>query len=245
MRFRAKQIEAGSAADGRGAEGEYHSPRRRAVLFAVGRRLVPHLIEATLIPTVLFYVTFMTMGPTEAFVVALGWSYIAVGRRLLARKPIPAIVLLAGIGITVRTLFAIASGSTFVYFLQPVLGKVVLSGVFVASVAAGRPLIARFAGDFCTLTPEVAASEGIVRLYRRLTFLWAGVNLAAAAATLLLLLTLPVDAFVTIRPLVGWVVTVAGIVVTVSSSVRAARSEGLLVAVSAGGALTARSTLRP
>ena len=106
MRFRAKQIEATSAADGRGAEGEYHSPRKRAVLFAVGRRLVPHLIEATLIPTVLFYVTFMTMGPTEAFVVALGWSYIAVGRRLLARKPIPAIVLLAGIGITVRTLFA-------------------------------------------------------------------------------------------------------------------------------------------
>ena len=41
-------------------------------------------------------------------------------------------MLLAGIGITVRTMFTLASGSSFVYLFHPVLGKVVLAGVFVA-----------------------------------------------------------------------------------------------------------------
>jgi hypothetical protein len=40
------------------------------------------------------------------------------------------------------------------HFFQPVLGKVALSGVFLLSVAQGRPLIGRFARDFCTMSPD-------------------------------------------------------------------------------------------
>ena len=39
----------------------------------------------------------------------------------------------------------------------------------IRSVAAGRPLIARFAGDFCPLTPDVSARPGIRSLFKRLT----------------------------------------------------------------------------
>ena len=223
-------------------DGKYAPPRKLSVLAAGCRRLVPNLIEATLIPTLLFYLSWVFLNPAAAFITALGWSALAVGRRLLSRNPVPAIVLLAGVGIAARTLIALASGSTFVYFFQPVLGKVVLGGVFLVSVAAGRPLIARFAGDFCVLTPELSARPGIVRLYCNLTILWAGVNLAAAAISLLLLLTIPVGAFVAIKPFVGWVITVAGVILTVSTSVRVARIEGLLVTVSANGRLTARSS---
>jgi uncharacterized membrane protein len=130
-----------------------------------------------------------------------------------------------------------------VYFMQPVLGKFALSGVFLLSVAQGRPLIGRFARDFCTMPADIEARAGIVRLYRHLTYLWAGVNLAAAAVSLLLLLTLPVTAFLAIKPFVGWLITSAGIALTVSASVHVARRECLLAAISPNGALSARCRL--
>ena len=139
------------------------APHPVAVLRAVGRRLLPSLIEATLVPTLLFYAVFALVGATGAFIAALGWSYLAIGRRLASRTPIPGIMILAGIGITLRTTFAIASGSSFVYFVQPVLGTLVLSAVMVISVIVGRPLIGRFASDFCALEPGIASRPGVVQ----------------------------------------------------------------------------------
>jgi hypothetical protein len=219
----------------------YAHPTKLMVLFAVGRRLVPHLIEATLIPTGLFLLTMSFVGTVAAYVVALVWSYLAVGRRVIRREPIPGILLLASLGISMRTAVALASGSTFMYFFQPVLGTVALSGFFLLSIAAGRPIIARFARDFCPLPPEIESRPSIVKLYRRLTYLWAAVNLTAAAATLTLLMTLPLPAYVAIKPVTCWVITTAGIVLTVSASVRVARHEGLQASVSSDGMLSARA----
>ena len=67
-----------------------------SVLTAVARRLVPHLIEATAIPTALFYLSWVTLGPIAAYTTALAWSSVAIGRRLVRGVPVPAILLLAG-----------------------------------------------------------------------------------------------------------------------------------------------------
>jgi uncharacterized membrane protein len=227
----------------RRAQGDsaYSCPTKGRVLGAVGRRLLPHLIEATLIPTLLFYAAFVTRGAVTAYAVALLWSYLMIARRMVAHRPIPVILLLATIGITARTLFALASGSTFVYFFQPVLGKVVLSLVFWASIASGTPLIARFAHDFCSISPDVEARPAIVLLYRRLTHLWAGVNLVIAGVALVLLLTVPFSTFIAVKAFMALAFTATGIALTVAASVRVARSEGLLASVSADGTLSARA----
>jgi hypothetical protein len=223
------------------------APTIGLVLLAVGRRLVPQLIEGTLIPTLLFYGLLTGFGIRFAFAGALCWSYTALARRAVGRRPIPPILILASLGITVRTLVTLGSGSTFVYFLQPVLGTVAVGGLFLCSIALGRPLIARFAADFCPLPPDIASRPGVTLLYRRLTFLWAGVNLVAASTTFLLLVTLPLPAFVVVRALTGWVITVSGIVATVTLAVRAARREDLMATVAPGGRLTAvcRSAVAP
>jgi uncharacterized membrane protein len=213
------------------------------VLAAVGRRLLPNVVEATLIPTVLFYAAFVTEGAVTAFIVALLWSFIAIARRVLVGRPVPAILLLATVGITVRTASALASGSTFVYFFQPVLGKVVLSLVFWASIATGTPLIARFAHDFCSISPDVEARPAIVQLYRQLTHLWAGVNLVIGAVALVLLRTMPFSTFIAVKTCMAWTFTLAGIALTVAASVRVAHSEGLLASVSSDGKLSAQAGL--
>ena len=219
----------------------YSSPTKGRVLGAVGKRLLPHLIEATIIPTLLFYAVFVSRGSVTAFVVALLWSYLAIVRRVVVRRPVPVIVLLAAIGITARTMFALASGSTFVYFFQPVVGKVVLSLVFWASIATGTPLVARFAHDFCSIAPDVEARPAIVQLYRRLTHLWAGVNLMIAGLGLLLLLTVPMSTFIAVKSFMAMALTATAVALTVAASVRVARSEGVFATVSSDGTLMARA----
>ncbi|HWC68371.1 MAG TPA: VC0807 family protein [Acidimicrobiales bacterium] len=214
-------------------------PSKLSVVAAVTRRLVPYLIEATLIPTLLFYAFFITLDLRWAFFAALVWCYTAVARRMVGRRPVPGLLVLGCLGITVRTVVFLLSGNAFVYFVQPILRTLVTAATFGLSVVIGQPLIARFAADFCPLSPDVRARPAIEQLFRRLTYLWAGVNALAAAVSLTLLLTVPTAIFVGTTTVAAWAITCTGVVLTVSESVRTARSEGLATAIAPGGALHA------
>jgi hypothetical protein len=218
------------------------NPSKVSVVRAVGRRMVPYVIEATLIPTALFYTFLITFGLRWAIVAALGWTYAAMGRRILTGLPVPGLLVLATLGISVRTVIYLLSGSDFVYFFQPIMRTVATAAVFALSVLVGRPLIARFAADFCPLSPDVQIRPAVVQLFRRLTYLWAAVNAIAAAATLTLLLTVPVAVFVGTAAVSAWILTCSGVVLTVSDSVRTAHREGLHTAVAPNGRLHAYVT---
>jgi hypothetical protein len=202
----------------------------RPVLLAVARRSLPQLAEATVIPAILFYLTLMVIGAGAAMIAVLVWTYTAVIRRLLGDGKAPAVLLLAAFGLTCRTTVGLVSGSTFAYFIQPVATTLLLAGVFLFSVLLGRPLVARLANDFCPLAPEVARRPAVVRLFVGLTLLWAAVHVLTAAATFGMLVSMPVGAFVAVKTLACIAITVAGIVVTVSWSVRTAHRENLVFA---------------
>jgi hypothetical protein len=214
-------------------------PSKLSVVKAVTRRLVPYLIESTVIPTALFYVFLITFELKWAIVAALGWTYAAVTRRILSGRPVPGLLMLATLGISVRTVIFMLSDNHFVYFFQPIMRTVATAALFAVSVVVGRPLIARFAADFCPLSPDVQCRPAIVQLFRRLTYLWAAVNATAAATSLTLLLTVPVTVFVGVATVSAWLVTCTGVVLTVSDSVRTARVEGLATAVAPNGRLHA------
>lgn len=214
-------------------------PSKFSVVRAVTRRMVPFIIEATLIPTALFYVFLVTLELKWAILASLCWTYFAVGRRLLAKRAIPGLLVLATLGISVRTGIFLFSHNHFVYFFQPILRTIATAAFFAMSVVIGRPLVARFANDFCPLSPDVENRPAVMDLFRRLTYLWAGVNAVAAASTLTLLLTMPVVVFVGTATVTAWIITCSGVVLTVSAAVRTARDEGLATAVSPNGLLHA------
>lgn len=197
-----------------------------AVFVAVVKRSAPRIVEASLVPTALFYCALVLIGLGAAYAIALLWLYAAAAARLVRRRPVPPLVVLGVIGITVKTAVSVASGSTFVYFAQPVLGSLVVGCVFLISIAFGRPLVQALALEFWPLTPEMLADPAVVRLLRRLTFLWAGVNFAVGAASLTLLVALPLPLFVAIKQPVAWTITGAGIALTIDRSVRTARRAG-------------------
>jgi hypothetical protein len=198
------------------------------IFFAVVRRGGPRLIEASLIPTALFYCCLVLAGLGWAYAAAIIWLYAAVLSRLVRRRPIPPLIVLGAIGITVRTSLAVVHDSPFIYFAQPVLGSLVAGSVFLVSVAVGRPMVQGLALEFWPLTPEQMENSGVVRLLRRLTFLWAGVNFAIGAVTFTLLMALPLPAYVATKQLVSWAITGAAIALTIDRSVRTARREGFV-----------------
>lgn len=198
------------------------------VFLAVVRRSGPHVVEASLIPTALFYSGLVVAGRVAALAAALLWTYAAVLCRLVLGRPVPPLLVLGAMGITIRTTVAIASGSTFLYFAQPILGSFVMGCVFLISVAVGRPMVGRLALEFWPLTAEMMARPAVIRLLRRLTYLWAGVNLVIGLTTLSLLLWLPMVAYVAAKQVASLSITAAAIAITIDRSVRTARREGFV-----------------
>jgi hypothetical protein len=212
-----------------GGEGEpLAGISKVAVFVSVVKRSGPHIIEASLIPTALFYSCLVMAGLGAAYAVALVWLYSSVVRRLVRRDPIPPLLIMGVIGITVRTTVAVASGSSFFYFAQPVASSAVMGCVFLVSVFVGRPMVEKLALEFWPLTPEMMANPAVTRLLRGLTFLWAGINLFIGATNLTLLLALPLAAFVAVKQIASLAITGTGIAVTIDASVRTARREGYI-----------------
>ncbi len=211
-----------------GGPGLQPSCARRPLLYAVAWRGLPNLIEATVIPAIMFFLIVKTINVPAAMVAVLVWAYVAILRRVVRGTRIPAILLLATLGLTVRTLVGLVSGSTFAYFIQPIATTVALAAVFLGSVVIGRPVIARLAHDFCPIAPEVAGRPAVLRLFGGLTVLWAGVHVVTAAITFGMLVSMPVATFVAVKTVACLAVTVGAIVITIFWALRIVRSERLV-----------------
>ncbi|MFB3737950.1 MAG: VC0807 family protein [Candidatus Velamenicoccus archaeovorus] len=202
-------------------------------LSALARHAIPHVLEGTLVPLALFYGALWVVGVWGALIATLAWSYGALLRRLVLRRRIPGLLVLGTAAITVRTISALATGSVFIYFLQPTLGTVVVALAFLLSVPAGRPLAERLAGDFVVLPPALAAHPVVRRLFLRITLLWAFTLLANAGVTLWLLISEPLHLFVLTRTLTSWVLTGGGIALSTVWFRLALRRHGWLGAAEA------------
>jgi hypothetical protein len=197
---------------------------------AVARRGLPGIIEASLVPSAIFLIVTATASATAAMIAVLAWGYANILQRLLRGRPVPSLVLLAMVGLTVKTLVGVVSGSTFAYFLQPVATTVAVGAVFIGSLLVGRPLIARIAHDFCPISPEVASRPAVVRLFVGLTVLWASVQLINAGATVGMLFSLPTTLFVVLKPASSLLLSATAVVITVCWALRTAHHEELVFA---------------
>ncbi len=199
-------------------------PQLRSVL----RRVGVNLLVACVIPGIVFYSMFVTLGVWPAIAASLMWSYGAIGvRRLAGRRTSGMLLLTAGV-LTLRTIVALASHSTFIYFLQPVLTDLLIGTAFLASALTARPVVARLAGDFYPLTDELHARPAMQRLFRRLTLLWAAALLGKSAVVFTLLISQPLGTFVLAKSILVPITNASCIALTILAATAVARHEGLL-----------------
>jgi len=186
------------------------------------------LLTANIIPAVLFYVCLVTVGVWAALVAALVWWYGAVSSRMVTRRRASGLLILTVSILTVRTVFALASGDTFLYFLQPVLSDILVATAFLLSLATARPVVARLAADFYPMSDDLARRPRVQQLFWRLTLLWALVCIGKAGISFWLLQTQSIAAFVLTKNLALLTLTALATAATVAASAAVARKEGLL-----------------
>ncbi|HYZ38393.1 MAG TPA: VC0807 family protein [Pseudonocardiaceae bacterium] len=148
------------------------------------RHAARHLFETVLAPLGLFWLMLTLTNLTGGLIAALSWAVGVLLGRLLTRTPIPAVLWLTTGLLVIRTAIGYATGSVFLYFLQPTLQNFVIAFVLLATVGLRRPLLARLADDFCAFPVALTSNLRVQRFFRRVSLLWAIVFLTNGAATL-------------------------------------------------------------
>jgi drug/metabolite transporter (DMT)-like permease len=195
------------------SSGETHlhlPPIRELALGAV-----PRLVEGVLCPTALFLLLMNTIGLGAAILGGFGWSVsVIVVRRLLGRR-VPTLVFVGLSVLFLRTLLALATGSSFLYFIQPTVGAGVIGIVILASALAGRPVVLRIARDFCPLPVDSMRDPHLRRFFLGISFLWGAQQLLNSGITLWLLVSQSVSTYVVTRAAMSWSLSALAIGVTV------------------------------
>ena len=197
-------------------------------LGAVVRRVSLSLLVACLIPAVLFYTTFVLAGVWTAILVALCWSYGAITWRAVTGRRTSGLLIITATLITLRTVVSLAAGSTFLYFLQPIISDGAVAALFLLSLASARPMVARLAGDFYPMDHELAMRPRIRRLFWHLTALWAVLGIAKASMTLWLLQSQSLETFLLVKSISMLAINVFAGFATVGLAALVARREGLM-----------------
>ena len=193
---------------------------------AIVARALASLATAVIAPTALFAVTLVTFDVMVAVTVALAWVAGATCWRWATGRPVSGLLMLTLGIMTVRTGFTLATGNTFVYFVQPVFADAAVAAIFLGSLSTARPLVARLAPDFYPIDAALAARPRIRRLFRRLTLLWGLVIVVKASVTLWLLVSLSTVHYVLVQSssIIALMLTAAAATVALSAVV--GRQEG-------------------
>lgn len=193
------------------------------------RHSLPALIEGVVGPFVVFYVLLLVAGMRGALIGGLVWCYAAVARHLLRKRRPPGTVLLGAAILTARTVVSFATGSAFLYFVQPTLGTALVAVLFLGTAVIRRPLVERLARDFCPIDPDVLARPAVRRFFLQISVLWGAILLANSGLVFWLLLTSSLKAFVLERTASSWALTALAAACSTVWFLRAMRREGLRV----------------
>jgi hypothetical protein len=199
-------------------------------LLTLGREMIPQIVEGVLAPLGLFLVALHFAGVWVAMVVALGFSGVMIGRRVMQRRRVPGLMIVGALMLLARSVAALATGSVFIYFVGPVFGAALVALAFLLSIAFGQPLAQRFASDFCVIPSHVFRDVRVHAFFQRCSMMWAVVGIANTIVTLALLISLPVGTFVILKTAFSFTITVAAIGVSAHWFRRSMIRDGFITA---------------
>ena len=194
-------------------------------------RALPITLEGTVVPLVLFLVFLNIAGLAAAVVAGFGWSSIAIVRRLVRHERVPGMMLIGAMFLIIRSALALATGSIFLYFVQPTVGAACVGMAFLISVAIRKPLARRFAGDFCTIPDHLYEDARVHSYFQRCSMMWAAVGFTNTAVTLWLLLSQPTATFLVAKTALSICLTIGAVATSVVWFRRSMDRHGLVLAV--------------
>jgi uncharacterized membrane protein len=173
------------------ADATLGSVEPRAIIRLAG----PRLVRDGLGPLATFFIGWKLLGLTTGIALAVVFGVSVYVHERRQGRP-AALVRIALVLVCLRALVGLSSGSASVYLAQEIGIDVLLASVFLASVAAGRPISAWVAADVFPFTPEMRESDTFRQVMRTVTTVWGGYFLARAAVRFGALLTLSTNRYV-------------------------------------------------
>jgi len=171
------------------------------------RHAVPNLLEGKIIPVVLFIGLLEATGTRWALIGSLVFSLAALGRRIYLGKQASGLLILTTVGLVARTVAALATGSLFIYFLQPTIATALVALTFAGSVLMGRPLAERLMIDLCPVDDETRSHPHLRRFFSHVSIWWAFTSSVNFTVTLWVLLNYPPTTFVLVKSVLGPITT--------------------------------------
>jgi intracellular septation protein A len=173
------------------------------------------LALVSLLPMAVFYTAMSLFGLRAAALATVSFYYGVLLLRVLRHKPILAAALLTAGLLSIRTVVMFLTGSSFVYFLQPVAGTVAVATAIAASALAGRPILDRLAHEFCPFPADLSACLRERRFFTRLSVVWSMSFLINAVGTIWLLRTMSVGGFVVLKSALGPALTITAVATSI------------------------------
>jgi uncharacterized membrane protein len=161
---------------------------------AIVRRAGPRLVRDGFGPLATFYIGWKLIGLTPGIVLAVAFGVSVLVHERRQGRP-AALVRVALALVCLRAVVGLSSGSASVYLAQEIGIDLLLACVFLASLAAARPISSWIAADVFPFTTEMRDSDTFKQVMRTVTTVWGAYFLARAAVRLAALLTLSTDRY--------------------------------------------------
>lgn len=202
----------------------------------LARSAIWHLVESFGLPLVTFLVVQYAVGTTWALVAGVGCAWATIGGRRLLRAPVPALLLVSAVLLSLQTVLAFSTGDTWIYLLQPALAKALLSALFARSAAVGRPMVGQLAHELCALPEALVAHDGLRGLFIGLTIFWSALFALLACGMAAMVVTLSVAGFLLTSTAASIGLIVVGAALSLLWFRRRLRAAGLRVGFAPGTA---------
>ena len=184
------------------------------------RHALPRVVEATIVPTIVFLIGHAVFGLTGALAGALLWSWGCIGWRHFTGRPVGGLLPIGAMSLLVRSGLALVSGSTLIYFAGPALLTAAVGLGFVASAATDKPVVARIVSDVVPLSSETLENRATDGLMRRLSVLWGIQQVISGAVNLWMFRHLPLSRYLVLRGPVGWSLALSTLAISLAAGRR-------------------------
>jgi hypothetical protein len=194
------------------------TPSAHVIDLAHPRDIAKHaartVLTVSILPMALFYSVMSLSSVRMAVLATCAWYYAGLLVRLVRRRPIIGAAMLGAGLVTMRAVVMLWTGSTFLFFLQPVAGTVATATSFAVTALAGRPLLERLVHDFVPLPPALTDELRANRYFHYASLLWAAMYFVNAFGTVWLLTNASMGGFLLLKSVLSPMLTGSTIAVS-------------------------------
>ena len=154
-----------------------------------------NLSESVGLPVAAYVAAAWLDGRHAGLVAGLAAIWLTVVIRKLATRPVPSLLTISAVVLTVQTAVVLATGELWLFLLQFPLANLCLCVLFARTASGPDPLVARLAAEVVALRQPSTHHPGLHRFFQGATWLWAGIFLLLTAGLAVLMVTEPASLF--------------------------------------------------